>query len=133
MTEAMESQGTEEVEARSEHNDHDPALQALTNLSEIAEAGANELHALNADLSTMKGHRRRGWTWRRIISAAGSPNPLSIVARVASDLSRANGALRRALARALRDEGMQLTDIGRLFGVTRQRVGALVRPDRSKD
>ncbi len=130
MTETMSSQGTGDAEARDVKND--PALRALTSLSEVAAAGANELQALDADISTMKGQRRRGWSWSRIISAAGSPNPLSIVTRIASDLSRANGALRRALARALRDEGMQLTDIARLFGVTRQRVGALLRPDRSK-
>jgi hypothetical protein len=131
MTEAMGDEGTGEAEAREVSGD--PALHALTNLSEIAAAGATELHALDADLSTMKGHRKLGWSWSRIVSSTRPPNPLSIVTRIASDLSRANGTLRRALAGALRDEGMQLTGIARLFGVTRQRVGALVRPDRSKD
>jgi hypothetical protein len=129
MKKAVSGQGAEDIDAPMTN---DPALHALTSLSETATEGANQLHAIDADISAMKEQRKRGWSWSRVISAADSPNPLSIVARIASDLSRANGALRRALARALRDEGTQLTEIARLFGVTRQRVSALLRPDRSR-
>jgi predicted transcriptional regulator len=51
------------------------------------------------------------------------------MARVAADLGAASGSFRRALAKALRGEGMQVNDIADNFGVSRQRVSTLVRPE----
>jgi predicted transcriptional regulator len=49
---------------------------------------------------------------------------------IATNFGRASGAFRRALAIGLRQEGMQVTEIAALFGVSRQRVSALIRPRR---
>ena len=110
---------------------HDPALAALTKLSEVAEAGAHELRALDGELVAMTQRRKRGWTWVRILSTPSSSDLLSRLTRVTSELGSAGNGLRRALARALRDEGMQVTSIAALFRVSRQRVSALIRPDNS--
>jgi len=107
--------------------ERDPGLGALEMLSEAATLSANELVHLDAELTTMRRRRRRGWSWSRIISSEGSDDPLATVMKIVTILGRASGALRRALARSLRDEGMRVTDIASLFGVSRQRVSALSR------
>lgn len=108
-------------------SDEDLALDALTELSDVAESSAAELSAVRDDLSTMRHRRLQGWSWRRIISSTNASNPLTVVSRIAAQIGRASGRFRRALARALRSEGMRLTEIGRLLEVSRQRVSALVR------
>jgi hypothetical protein len=43
-------------------------------------------------------------------------------------LLEAGSRLRRAKARALYEDGVTMAAIGKLFGVTRQRVSCLIRP-----
>jgi hypothetical protein len=107
------------------YREADPALEALTSLSDVAESSANGLIRLGDELTVMERRRRRGWSWRRIISAEDSPSPISAVMGIVDNLGRASGHLRRALARALRNEGMQITEVATLFGVSRQRASAL--------
>jgi len=106
----------------------DPALEALTTLSEAATVGAGELHLLGDELSEMRQRRQRGWSWRRIMASSASANPLSAIATIVARLGRTSGTFRRAAACALREEGMRVTDIASLLGVTRQRITSLTRP-----
>ena len=60
---------------------------------------------------------------------------LPIVELLTANLNRlmsAGGQLRRAKAKALHDDGMTMEQIAHFFGVTRQRVSALLN-DRSTD
>ncbi len=110
----------------------DVALDALDALSKIAASSAEELIEVNRGIDAMQTRRRHGWSWQRIVSSAGTDNPLKSVAGILANLSRGSGEFRRALARSLRDEEMHTTEIARLLDVTRQRVGALLRPRASK-
>ena len=106
----------------------DPVVDALTALSDVAASSADDLLGLNEDLAVLRDHRVRGRSWHRIISDADAPNPLSALTAIATNFARASGGFRRALAVGLRKEGMQVTEIATLFGVSRQRVSALIRP-----
>jgi hypothetical protein len=112
--------------------EQDPGLGALETLSDAATSSASELVHLDAELTTMRRRRRRGWSWSRIISSNGSDDPLATVMNIVTTLGRASGEFRRALARSLRDEGMRVTEIASLFGVSRQRVSALLRRSRAE-
>ena len=112
----------------SEHDD--PALEALTTLSEVASASADGLNVVGDELSSMKRRRSRGWSWRRILSSGSSASLLSDVARIVANLGGASGAFRRTVAQALKKEGMQLKDIASLLAVSRQRISAVIRPRR---
>jgi hypothetical protein len=112
-----------------EKTDDDVAMVALDHLASAAEQSVNEIHAVQRDLDIMKEQRKRGWSWRRIVAEPGVPQPLTRVARLAAHLATAGGAFRRALARALRAEGMQVNGIADIFGVSRQRISTLVRAD----
>jgi hypothetical protein len=113
----------------------DPTLNAIVALSDAASSSVNDLELLNHELGMMRRRRRRGWSWRRIVLASGSANPLGATMRVVTTLGQAGGALRRSLAQALRHEGMTLTEIAKLFDVSRQRVGSLfhARPNRESN
>ncbi len=118
----------ESEEAEFGETREDPVVQALTTLSDVAASSADDLIGLNEDLAVLRNHRVRGRSWHRIISDADAPNPLSALTTIATDFARASGGFRRALAVGLRKEGMQVTEIAALFGVSRQRVSALIRP-----
>jgi hypothetical protein len=109
----------------------DLTLKALTTLSEVTLRTVDELNAVTDDLVAMQRRRRRGWSWRRILSSAPAPNPLTSVAGIASNLGRASGDFRRALIRSLRIEGMRITEVATLLEVSRQRVSALVHSKRT--
>ncbi len=106
----------------------DPVLEALTSLSDVAISSADELTALNEDLQRVRLRRLQGSSWRHIMAESGSPHLLSTLTKIVADLGRACGGFRRALALGLRREGLQVTEIGTLFRVSRQRVSALIRP-----
>jgi hypothetical protein len=115
---------TEEVESgegKPGETGEDPVVAALAVLSDVVASSADDLISLNEKLAALRNHRVRGRSWHRIISDGDSPNPLP-------SLTRASGAFRRALAVGLRKEGMQVSEIAALFGVSRQRVSALIRP-----
>ena len=118
----------ESEEAESGETREDPVVQALTTLSDVAASSADDLIGLNEDLAVLRNHRVRGRSWHRIISDDDAPNPLSSLTSIATNFARASGGFRRALAVGLRKEGMQVTEIAALFGVSRQRVSALIRP-----
>jgi hypothetical protein len=127
-------QDVEEATRQEDHREPDPALEALTTLSAVAARSAQDLNAVNDDLLAMERHRRNGWSWRQIMSASSGPgSPLSAMARIVGDLRHAGAEFRRALARALRLEGMRISEIGSLLQVSRQRVTALLRPSRDAD
>jgi len=110
----------------------DPTLNAVTALSEAANSSVDELKLLDHQLSTMRRRRRRGWSWSRIVLASDAANPLRLTTGIVTTLAQASGALRRSLAQALRQEGMKMTEIARLFAVSRQRVGALFHSRRNE-
>ena len=128
MTESEEAE-TEETGGTGETGE-DPVVAALSALSDVAASSADDLISLNENLAALHNHRVRGRSWHRIISDVDSPNPLASLTTIATNFGRASGAFRRALAIGLRQEGMQVTEIAALFGVSRQRVSALIRPRR---
>ena len=112
------------------NTENDVALDALDTLSEVAASSIEGLAEVHSQLAQVRRRRRRGWTWRRIVSSEDSLHPLASVTEIAANLAIANAEFRRGLARALRNEGMQHTRIAPLLDVSRQRIGALLRPRR---
>ena len=108
--------------------EQDVALEALDALSDVTASSIEGLTEVRSHLTQVRRRRRRGWSWRRILSADDSPNPLAGVTGIAASLAIASAEFRRALAHSLRREGLQLTRIAPLLDVSRQRIGALLRP-----
>jgi hypothetical protein len=78
--------------------------------------------------ATMRG---TGATHRQIADA--EPLFVDFSSGPFREVSDALSALRRAQARALYDEGMTMAQLGRLLGVTRQRIAVLLSDKRRAD
>ena len=77
--------------------------------------------------------RAQGCSWSEIVATADAPLVVELVRRNLDALFDAGGRLRRAEAKALHDEGRTMEEIAKTFGVSRQRVSALLkeRPPRT--
>jgi len=73
-----------------------------------------------------------GKPWSQIVREEDRPLIVELLTANLNRLMSAGGQLRRAKAKALHDDGMTMEQIASFFGVTRQRVSALLS-DRSAD
>jgi DNA-directed RNA polymerase sigma subunit (sigma70/sigma32) len=78
----------------------------------------------------IKSQRERGEPYRDIVSGEERPFAVDLVNQMTDALTKAGGKFQRAQARALYDEGATMDEIAELFGVTRQRVSALLASTR---
>ena len=75
----------------------------------------------------IRSQRAVGRSWSEIVDSADAPLVVELVRRNLDALFDAGGRLRRAEAKALHDEGMTMEEIAKTFGVSRQRVSALLK------
>jgi hypothetical protein len=78
-----------------------------------------------ADL--IRGQRASGMTASQIIEHNQGPLLPETITRMLRGLLEAGSRLRRQEARALHDDGLSMEAIAQLFGVSRQRVSALLQ------
>ena len=78
-------------------------------------------------VESVREQRRQGVPYIDMQVDSETPPILDTVARNQERLGAAAATLRRSIARMLADEGMSHADIARMFGVSRQRVGMLLR------
>lgn len=108
----------------------DPVIEALDNLVDalVKNVEASELAMQRAH--TIKELRARGLPYREIADEIGDPVVVQLVTANLDRLRVYGGQLRQAQAAALYEEGLTMDQIATLFGVTRQRISALLRPTR---
>jgi DNA-directed RNA polymerase sigma subunit (sigma70/sigma32) len=105
----------------------DPVLAALENVKEAL--------ARNVEVGTLALERaerliaehQAGRPWSDVVPAEDKPLIVELLSANLERLSSAGSRLRRAQAKALHDEGMTMEQIASCFGVTRQRVSALLK------
>jgi hypothetical protein len=105
----------------------DHATVALRQLDQALEASIAELAAARARVETVLAARMSGKPWRDIVSSEQRPLVVESVTSVLDQLSAVGSRFRRAQAQALHREGLSMERVAALFGVTRQRVSALLR------
>lgn len=108
----------------------DPVISALDNLVEALSRNieASELAIRRA--RTIKELRAEGLDYRAIADETGEPLVVQLVTQNLERLRVYGAQLRHAHAAALHDEGLTMDQIAELFGVTRQRISALLRSGR---
>ncbi len=82
---------------------------------------------MRARIAHIREQRLTGRPYREIVSAESRPLVVELVTHSVSELDRAGVRVRRDEAEALYREGMTMEAIAELFGVSRQRVSALLR------
>jgi len=108
----------------------DPVLEALADLVRALEANMERARASIERAETIRRERLAGRTYRDIESGQQRPLIVELTRDNLAALVEAGSRLRRAEAHALHAEGMTMEQIAALFGVTRQRVSALLKRDR---
>lgn len=101
---------------------------ALEDLARAADETALDQQRLARRAREMVRQRRRGWAWTTILERENKPGALDLLSASARRLARIGGRFRRALGRALASEGLSTRVIARHFGVTHQRVSAMLKP-----
>lgn len=105
----------------------DDAHEALTALDAVLEGTIAELQSARERLHKVLQARREGSPWRDIVDSEERPLVVESLSRVLDQLSVGGSRFRRAQAQALYAEGLSMERVANLFGVTRQRVSALLR------
>lgn len=108
--------------------DDDPILDSLLELVAVGRANITAWVGVMTRVEEVRELRRQGVPYSQMELREGE----SIIAAISDNqerLTTAAAKFRRASAHQLRQEGMSVADIARSFGVTRQRVAALLAGD----
>jgi len=103
------------------------ATRSLTDLVAAIDDCIIRLTAARERAQQLLAAREAGTSWLEIVTSESRPLVVETVSTVLSSLSRAGSTFRREQAHALQAEHVSINRIAGLFGVTRQRISALLR------
>ena len=126
----MEEAGSEEGEGEAP-----PAVDqvrvALDALLEVLDENIELAKRCRRRARHLRQERHRGRDYRDIVPAGDEPLIVQMMRENLARLGAAASQLQHAEAEALYAEGMTMEEIGRLFGVTHQRVSAMLKRARN--
>jgi hypothetical protein len=105
----------------------DAATTALEELVAAIDDCVARLQHARARAEELLASRTAGTSWLEIVTAESRPLVVESVSAVLTTLARAGSTFRREQAYALQAEQVSINRIAALFGVTRQRISALLR------
>ncbi|MCA0145913.1 hypothetical protein [Blastococcus sp. LR1] len=105
----------------------DSAVRALEQLIEQIDLSVEELQRARERAVELVAARAAGEPWLELVTAEARPLVVESVSSVLSSLASAGHEWRREEAAALQREDVSINRIAALFGVTRQRISALLR------
>ncbi|MEA2715707.1 MAG: hypothetical protein QOI99_24, partial [Actinomycetota bacterium] len=108
-------------------DDSDGVLAALDGMTAAVQENIKDERVLVRRLGRLRDGRARGATWQDLLTRETRPGALGLATQILRRLTGAAGRFRRALAAGLRAEGATIPAIATLFGVSHQRVSALLR------
>ena len=107
--------------------DDDAALEALAGLISCIDASIDELQRARVRAELLLNERRAGRPWLQMVTEEARPLVVESISAVLARLATAGHRWRREEAAALQREQVSINRIAALFGVTRQRISALLR------
>jgi hypothetical protein len=108
----------------------DPADTALADLVTEIDRCVEELLQSRTRAETLIRRRQDGAAWLEVVTNEARPLIVERISTVLATLSAAGHRWRREQAAALQAEQISINRIAALFGVTRQRISALLKePD----
>ena len=105
----------------------DAAMAALEALVTELQACIQQLTHAHSRAEHLLAERRRGRAWLDVVTSERRPLVVESISAVMASLASAGHEWRREQARALNGEDVSINRIAALFGVTRQRISALLR------
>lgn len=110
-----------------DRTDQEPAARALGELLTVLDTCMEELGGARQRAEKLLAEREAGRAWLDIVTTESRPLVVEQISSVMAALSSAGGAWRREQAHALASEQVSINRIAAMFGVTRQRISALLR------
>jgi hypothetical protein len=98
----------------------------LEAVADQIDAAASEERAAASTVRELAAQRRKGSSWTHIATHGGLRAALERIGDGVQVLRGGAARLRRTAARGMVEEGTSTRQIGRLFGVSHQRVSAIV-------
>jgi hypothetical protein len=108
----------------------DPFLEALTALESTLADNQKRTALIKRRIAQLRRLRSHGAPYADIVSNSDGPLIVRLLTESSTALDVSGASVRRAEARALYAEGLTMDQIAERFGVTRQRVSALLRKTR---
>jgi hypothetical protein len=105
----------------------DAFLRALTALEEVIDENEKRARLIKKRMTRIRRARVQGLRYSDEVADEDGPLIVQLVTESSAALDRSGANVRRAEAEALYAEGMTMDQIAERFGVTRQRVSALLR------
>jgi transcriptional regulator with XRE-family HTH domain len=102
-------------------------MQALDDLDRALDDSVDMTRRVKERIAEIRAARARGQSMSEIVPQEETPLIVQLLTEITNLLHSYGNRVRRTEARALHQEGMTMEEIARLFGVTRQRVSALLR------
>jgi hypothetical protein len=99
----------------------------LDEFADEAEAVADEQQQIARDARQLSHKRDQGRPWSEVLAGEDAGALLRLIRTSGRRVATATGALMRTLARELQSEGLSHRKIGRLLGVTHQRVTTILK------
>ncbi|HEX6461582.1 MAG TPA: helix-turn-helix domain-containing protein [Thermoleophilaceae bacterium] len=108
----------------------DAFLEALAALEEVMADNDRRSALIRKRMARIRKARARGTPYSDTVSGEDGPLIVQLLTESSTALDSCGANVRRAEAEALYAEGMTMEQIATHFGVTRQRVSALLRKTR---
>jgi hypothetical protein len=108
----------------------DAFLQALTALEVVIVENERRAALIKKRMARIRRARQEGLPYSDTVANEDGPLIVQLLTESSAALHTSGAEVRRAEAQALHDEGMTMDRIAEHFGVTRQRVSALLRKAR---
>jgi transcriptional regulator with XRE-family HTH domain len=110
--------------------DLDAFMDALDDLDRALDDIIEMAQRMKQRITQLRGARAQGRPLREIVPEEQTPLIVQLLTESTNLLHSFGNRVRRTEARALHGEGMTMDQIAGLFGVSRQRVSALLRDER---
>jgi hypothetical protein len=108
-------------------SDVDAFMEALGDLDRALDESLEMTKRMKARIMELRRSQAEGRELREFVPEEATPLLVQLLTESTNLLHSYGNRVRRTEARALHQEGMTMDQIAKLFGVTRQRVSALLR------
>ena len=108
----------------------DPFGRALKDLDHVLDLNLERVAQIKRRIAEIQRQHSDGLSYTEIVETAQSPLLVQLITESRQTLDGCGARVRRSEALALHNEGMTMEQIAKRFGVTRQRVSALLREAR---
>jgi hypothetical protein len=106
---------------------NDELLEALTALEKVLADNGRRANLIKKRIAQLRRLRAKDVPYTELVATEDGPLIVHLLTQSSTALDTSGANVRRAEAEALYAEGLTMEQIAKSFGVTRQRVSALLR------